>query len=471
MTQYITHMTLTEVSEAISKKKLSSLEVTEACLKRMEELSDKLQSTAEINFDFARAQAKKADEDFKNGIILSALHGIPLAHKDMYYRSGRISGCGSSIRKDFVPNQTSTALRRLDHAGALDIARLNMVEFALGVTGHNDVMPTPKNPWNKKHFTGGSSSGSGVAVASRLVFGALGSDTGGSIRLPAACCGVVGMKPTSGRVSRYGAMPLSHSLDTIGPLTRTVKDNASILQAIAGRDENDPTTSNIAVPSYLNGIASGVKGIRIGVPDIYFYDHIDSEVYSLMSESLALYQKLGAEIVPVKLPISIRHTNALTIAIIASEGSALHQNWLKEKSEQYGAQTRARFLMGLMIPAVMYNQALNLRAQLLSEFTNNVFTKVDILHAPVITMPVPEYIDTHTKVDPDYLEMITRFGHCTRPVNYLGLPSLCIPCGFTSNGLPSSFQLIGKPFDEETLYRIGYAYERETNWISQHPSL
>ena len=471
MSNKITDMSLTEAATAIASKELSAIEVTEACLSRMEQFTSKLDFAAEIEFDFARSSARKADAEIAKGNVIGPLHGIPLAHKDMYYRKGRISGCGSQIRKDFVPEYTATALRRLDTAGALDIARLNMVEFALGVTGHNDVMPTPKNPWGAKYFTGGSSSGSGVAVAARLIFGALGSDTGGSIRLPAACCGVVGMKPTTGRVSRYGAMPLSHSLDTIGPLTRTIKDNATILQSIAGSDENDVTTSTLAVPPYLEGIDAGAKGIRIGVPDIHFYDQINDEVANLMSDSLNAYKEMGAKIVSVKLPISIREANALTIAIIASEGAALHHEWLRHKWGQYGPQTRTRFAMGLMVPAIRYNQALNLRENFLRDFSDAVFSKVDMLHAPVITMPVPKYLDSHTQVDADYIEMITKFGHCTRPVNYLGLPSLCLPCGFTSNGLPASFQLIGRPFDEKTLYRVGFAYERETSWKDRSPSI
>ena len=469
MSDDITSMNLTEVAKAIALKKLSSVEVTESCLTRMEKFANTLQFAAEIEFNNARASAKKADEKIAKRNPIGPLHGVPLAHKDMYYRKGRVSGCGSKIRKHFLPEQTSTALQKLDDAGALDIARLNMVEFALGVTGHNDVMPTPKNPWNKKNFTGGSSSGSGVAVSSRMIFGALGSDTGGSIRLPATCCGVVGMKPTAGRVSRYAAMPLSHSLDTIGPLTRTVKDNALILRTISGYDKNDPTTSHLSVPDYLANIESGVKNLRIGVPDIHFYDEIDSDVKRLMEKSLNLFEKLGAKIIPVKIPPSIVDTNALTIAIISSEGAALHHKWMRDRWKDYGPQTRTRFLLGLMIPAVRYNQALNLRTRILSKFYEAVFNTVDILHTPVITMPVPEYLDAHTTVDSGYLELITRFGHCTRPINYLGIPGLGIPCGFTSNGLPCSFQLIGKPFDERTLYRAGYAYEQETNWSEQSP--
>ncbi|MEQ9360203.1 MAG: amidase, partial [Rhodospirillales bacterium] len=255
-------MTLAEAAAAIAAGDISSRELTEACLTRMTAFNPKVNALAGLDEADALAQADAADQARAKGGDLGALHGVPLAHKDMYYRRGRVSACGSAIRKDFRPDHTATELERLDAAGALDIARLNMVEFAFGVTGHNDVAGTPRNPWNTDHMTGGSSSGSGVAVASRMCFGALGSDTGGSIRLPAACCGLVGMKPTYGRVSRHGAMPLAHSLDTVGPLTRTVRDNALIMQTIAGQDANDPVTAGTPVGDYLAGLDKDVRGLR-----------------------------------------------------------------------------------------------------------------------------------------------------------------------------------------------------------------
>jgi len=471
MNKPITHMALADVANEIASGHLSSLEATEACMSRIESVAPRLDCIADIDPDAARAQARQADDNRAKGQSSGALQGVPLAHKDMYYRQGRVSGCGSKIRADFVPDHTSSALARLDDAGALDIARLNMVEFALGVTGHNDVMPTPRNPWNVEHFTGGSSSGSGAAVAARLAYGALGSDTGGSIRLPSACCGLVGMKPTLGRVSRYGAMPLSHSLDTVGPLTRTTRDNAMMLQAIAGQDEKDPTTSALPVPDYLDGIDGGVKGLRIGVPNTHFYDGIDREVNSLVRASLDIYEAAGAELVTLDLPASISATNTMTSLITAVEGSTLHFEWLRDRAEDYGNQTFARFSMGLMTPATVYHQAISMRAKILDDFARAVFDKVDVLHTPMISMPVPKYSEADSFADQAFLDLIARFGHCTRPVNYLGLPGLNIPCGFTDNGLPCSFQLVGRPFDEKTLYRASYAYEREMDWVDQVPQI
>jgi len=471
MSAEITHMSLFEASKELNKRGISSVELTQACLTRMEKLNPVLNCSVEILHDQAHSDAAAADKKRADGETNQPLLGVPLAHKDMYYRAGRVSGCGSKIRADFVPDHTSTALSRLDGAGALDIARLNMVEFALGVTGHNDVMPTPKNPWNTDHMTGGSSSGSGSSVAARIVFGALGSDTGGSIRLPAAACGLVGMKPTYGRVSRYGAMPLSHSLDTVGPLTRTVKDNALMMRAISGHDDKDVTSSTLPVPDYMDGIDSGVKGLKIGIPETYFYDEIDPAIEALVRESLNVYESLGAILVPVKMPDTIAATNALCGLMTTTEGVALHGEWLKNRWEDYGEQTRNRFLPGFLMPAVRYMEALNNRARVLADFASAVFDHVDVLHAPVIPIPLPTSEVSGDASSANFFALTNLIGRCTRPINYLGLPGLNIPCGFTGPNLPVSFQLVGRPFDEKTLLRAGQAYETATGWVSQSPDI
>lgn len=471
MTSDITDMSLFEATQELSTRNISSVELTDACLARMEKLNPVLNCSIEILSDQARRDAKAADKRRNDEEAAPPLLGVPLAHKDMYYRAGRVSGCGSKIRADFVPDHTSTALKRLDEAGALDIARLNMVEFALGVTGHNDVMPTPKNPWNRDHMTGGSSSGSGSSVAARIVFGALGSDTGGSIRLPAAACGLVGMKPTYGRVSRYGAMPLSHSLDTVGPLTRTVKDNALMMREISGHDVNDTTSSTLPVPDYLDGIDQGVKGLKIGIPETYFYDEMDPAIEALVRESLNVLESLGAILIPVKMPDTITATNALCGLMTTTEGVALHGDWLKNRWEDYGEQTRNRFLPGFLMPAARYMEALNNRAQVLAEFASAVFDHVDVLHTPVIPVPIPTSAESGDVSSANFFALTNLIGRCTRPINYLGLPGLNIPCGFTGPSLPVSFQLVGRPFDEKTLFRAGQAYETATDWVSQSPEI
>ena len=285
----ITHLSLTEVARAIASKKLSSVEVTRACLQRIEQHDDKLNTIAGQDGDVALAAASRADDDLAAGNARGPLHGVPLAHKDLFFRAGEPSEWGSSMMTGHRPNTTATVLTRLDAAGALDTARLNMVEFALGATGHNNDTGTPRNPWNPDYITGGSSSGSGSAVAARFVFGALGTDTGGSIRHPAYCCGLVGLKPTYGRVSRYSAMPLSFSLDHIGLLSRTVSDSARIVQAIAGHDPKDPTTSAMPIPNYLESLGRSLKGLRIAIPENHFQDAVDPVVRPFLDDSIEVF--------------------------------------------------------------------------------------------------------------------------------------------------------------------------------------
>ena len=471
MSDDITHFTLAAAAKAIAAKDLSSVELTEACLKRIDTHAAKIDSIADIDPDGAMTQARAADDALAKGAATGAMHGVPLAHKDMFYRAGRISGCGSKVRADFVPDETGTVLDRLDGAGALDIARLNMVEFALGVTGHNEVMPTPRNPWNTAHITGGSSSGSGASVAARLVFGAMGSDTGGSIRFPACCNGVTGIKPTCTRVSRFGAMPLSPSLDTLGPLARTVEDATMMFQAIAGHDPRDPTSSRLAVPDYLGGLGTDLKGLRVGVPESYFYDPVEPAVADVVRASLDVLEAAGAKLVGVSIPDSVAVTNPLTSLITATEGASIHQPWLQNRPKDYGNQTRVRMSSGLTTPATRYLQALNLRAPLLAEFTEAVFDKVDVLHCPVMITQIPTIAETDVAANPGFADFITKMGHCTRPINFLGLPSVTVPCGFTPNGLPTAFQVVARPFDEATMLRVGHAYQMETDWHTRAPKL
>ena len=462
---------LVEVRDAIALGRLSSEEATAACLARIERYGEALNCVAHVDPDAALAAARDADRDLARNGPRGPLHGVPLAHKDMYYRAGRVSACGSRIRAGFVPEYTATALARLDAAGALDIGRLNMVEFALGVTGNNEITGDVLNPWNTDYTTGGSSSGPAASVAARLVYGALGSDTGGSIRVPAACCGLVGMKPTTGRVSRYGAMPLSFTLDCVGPLARTARDSALMLHVIAGHDENDPTSSESPVPDYLAGIGDGIKGLRIAVPETYFRDPVEDEIARLLDASLDVFRALGAEIVPVAVPRSIARANALTRMIIATEGAAYHHRWLSERPEDYGTQVRSRLLTGALVPATRYIEALTQRGRILAEFGEAVFARADVLHTPLLPKSVPTN-DLPERHDPAaFAELVATLGHCTRLFNLMGLPAVSVPSGFTDDGLPAAFQLAGRPFDEARLYRAAHAYERETGWHARVPAL
>ncbi len=458
----ISDLNLAEVATAIARRELSSLEVTCACLERISEYRDALNCIARIDPDAALKAATSADADLAAGTMRGPLHGVPLAHKDMFYRAGHISACGSRIRADFIADRTSTALARLDAAGALDIGRLNMVEFAIGgIAGHNAITGTPRNPWNKAYIPGASSSGSAVAVAARLVFGSLASDTGGSIRFPAYCCGLVGLQPTYGRVSRYGAMPLAFSLDHVGVLTRTVPDAALLLSLIAGHDDKDVASSRRQVPDYLAGLDGGIKGLRIAVTETYFQDTVEDAVRDCLEKSLDVLQSCGAEIVRVTLPKSIELAARMGALIIAAEAGAIHSRWLRERADEYGPQARARLLTGLHLPATRYLEALNLRARVFKEFAAAVFEEADVLHVPTVPMQVPIIAETDRGDDPDFMALVDRLTRYTRPFNYLGLPALAMPAGLDERGLPLGFQLVARPFDEATLLRVARAYETE----------
>lgn len=461
---------LCEVADAIRRKKVSSLEVTRACLEQAQAVQPSINCFIVIEADDAVKAARAADRALKAGAKLGPLHGVPLAHKDMFYRAGRVSTGGSKVLRDYRPTTTATVVERLYAAGAIWLGNLNMAELAANPTGHNEHWGHCRNPWNTDHITGGSSSGSGAAVAARTCYGALGSDTGGSIRLPAAANGVVGLKPTYGRVSRYSVLPRVWSLDTVGPLARTVRDCARITRVIAGADERDTTASAIPVPNYERLLDGRIKGLRIGVPQNHFYDDIADDVRRSMDESLVVLAKLGARIVKVAVP-DLQHVYHLTNAIGQVESAAIYAKWMRERPEDLSLVVRTRTEAGYFVPAVSYLEALNARPRIAAEFVKAVFDKVDILHTPVMTMPVPTLAETEPGRSGDVMAMLAGITRNTRPINFLGLPALAVPAGFSDNGLPVSVQLVGRPFTEDVLFKVGDAYQRETTWHTQAPPL
>jgi aspartyl-tRNA(Asn)/glutamyl-tRNA(Gln) amidotransferase subunit A len=463
-------MSLDEVAAAIREGRLSSVDVTNACLARIDAHDETVNSFISLERDAVLRAAREADEALARGEIRGPLHGVPLAHKDMYYRRGHVSTCGSRIRRNYVPDVTATVLQRLEAAGALHAGALNMSEFAAGPTGHNEHFGHCRNPWNRAHITGGSSSGSGAATASRFVFGAMGSDTGGSVRLPAALCGVVGLKPTYGRISRFGAMPRAWSNDTMGPLTRTVRDCALVTGVIAGADPDDPTTADVPVPDYLAALGDGIRGLRVAVPRNFFYDDIHPQVRQRMDESLGVLQDLGAVRVDVEVP-DLTPMFRLGDVISKSEAATIHGKWMRQHPEQYGHHTAVRVEAGFHIPATRYLEALSLRARYLKEFLDTALAGADVLHTPTIPMPVPTIEETDFTGTGDVAAMVARMTLFTRPMNYMGLPSLTVPCGFTDGELPVAFQLVGRPFAEELLFTAGAAYQGATDWHRRIPAL
>jgi aspartyl-tRNA(Asn)/glutamyl-tRNA(Gln) amidotransferase subunit A len=461
-------MSLVEVARAIAEKRLSSHEVTQACLNRIAQWQPRLNAFMAIEAEAALKAADDADAALGSGENRGALHGVPLAHKDMYYEAGKVVTCGSLIRRDFIAVTTSTALQRLKNAGSIRLGSLQMAEFAYGPTGHNFHYGAVHNPWRFGHVTGGSSSGSGAAVAARLSFAALGSDTGGSIRMPAHFCGVTGLKTTYGRISRAGAMPLSQSLDTVGPLARTAQDCALLLGLMAGPDPEDLTASTAPVPDYMAATAGSLRGLRIGLPSSFYVDDLDAEVGRILEGTLALLKKEGASVVKVELPDQ-RQLSAACQLVLAVEAAAFHKRWMIERPQDYGPQVLMRLQNGLAIPGVSYLEAMRWRGPALAAHSAAT-AGVDAVITPVAPVAAPSIAESDVGNNPDAEAVIQRLTRFTRPINYLGLPSLAIPCGFTAVGLPVGMQLIGRSFDEATLLRIGAAFQRATDFHEKVPA-
>ena len=462
---------LTAIADAIAEGRITSVEATEACLARIETWQPRTNAFLRIYREKALAQAKAMDAELAAGRSRGPLHGVPMAHKDMYYRKGEVSTGGSAIRRDWTAPATATVLGKLDAAGVVELGFLNMAEFAAGPTGHNVHHGHCRNPWDQTRVTGGSSSGSGASVAARMVYGALGSDTGGSIRLPAAACGVVGMKATYGRVSRAGAVARSWSLDHVGPLTRTVRDNARMLGVIAGHDPDDSTTSEKPVPDYEALLDGGVAGLRIGLAlPREGLAPLDAKIGAAIQAAADALGRLGAKVSTVTLPDFTALYRAAEV-MVKCEAAAMHRPWMEKTPELYANQVRTRMEAGFFIPATQYIDALRLRAHFVTEFLSTAMEDVDAVLLPAIPFPLPtiEETDTETKGGPAVLKMVAGFTGLTRPFNTLGIPALSVPCGFDVNGAPIGMQLVGRPFDEAMLYRIGHAYQGATDFHTRVP--
>ena len=468
MTELLT-MSLAQASLALDERKVSSLELVDALIARAEQINPQINAFLRIDAEQARAAAQQADLERAKGQRRGPLHGLPLAHKDMFYRAGIASSCGSKVKLP-VPTSTAGALQRLDSAGAIQFGVLNLTEFAFGPTGHNWAFGHCRNPWDTARITGGSSSGAAASVAARANFGALGSDTGASVRLPACLNGVTGLKTSYGRVSRAGAMGLSFSLDTVGPLARSAYDCALLLNAIAGPDPLDPTTQGHAVQDYVQGINASVRGLRVGVPTHYFNERVDPRIQALMQQSQDTLQSLGCVLVPVDVG-DMAAANAAASLLTISEAASFHANLLREQAERYSKPVRMRIERGFAVSAPQYLDALRYRGPALDQFCKNVFSKVDVLHAPVVPIATPQVDASAELAGASWDALLGELTRFSRPINYLGLPSLALPAGFLDDGLPSGMQLVGKPFAEALLLRLGHAYQQATDWHTRVPSI
>jgi aspartyl-tRNA(Asn)/glutamyl-tRNA(Gln) amidotransferase subunit A len=461
----ICYLTIAEAGAALRRKELSPVELTDALLDRIEAVDGKLHCFITLTADLARQQARRAEQELRSGSDRGPLHGIPIALKDLYMTQGIRTTCHSAVLENWVPEVDATTVRKLQAAGAILLGKLGMHEFAFGGPSIDAPFPAVRNPWNTEHIPGGSSSGSGAALAAGLCYGALGSDTGGSIRTPSSHCGIVGIKPTYGRVSRYGVVPLSWSLDHAGPMARSVEDCAIMLQAISGYDAKDPASANIEVPNFQSGLKDGMKGLRVGVPRTGWFDEnrgVDRATASAFSQGLGVLKSLGAAISEIDgKPFSLARKANQTILVC--EAYAYHEKTFQETPMKFGTSVRRRMLEGAFLSAADYITAQRARA-LLNEQIRANFSNVDVFAVPGAPRP-PEIFAT---MDPNEQNLRPNF---TNPFNLAGLPAICVPCGFTSGNLPAGLQIIAPPFEESIALRVAYAYEQATEWHKHRPSL
>lgn len=458
--------TITEIAKLIETKQLSPVEVTRAMLERIEALDGKLLSYATLMADSAMAEAHKAEQEIASGNYKGLIHGIPVAVKDLCYTKGVRTMGGSKVNADFVPDFDGTVVAKFAEAGAVLLGKLNLTEGAMG--GYNPEFQIPKNPWNADRWTGSSSSGSGAATAAGLCYGSLGSDTGGSIRFPAAACGTVGLKPTYGRVSRYGVHALGQSLDHVGPLTRSSADAGIVLQAISGQDPNDATSLPAPVPNMLEGIDQGVKGVRIGWNEAFATSGVDPEVANAVREGVNVMESLGAVVVEIDLP-DIDPYLPYWPTLCTSEALTAHEASYPSRRDDYGLFFREWLDRGAKVTGAEYAKATFIRNECNGIF-RKAFVDIDVLACPA-TIGVAYPVTEEFLYGPIDSRRGTSFQRFTVPFNYSGAPTINVPCGLNSEGLPMSLQFVGKHLSEPMLCRIGHAYEQATTWIATYAEI
>jgi aspartyl-tRNA(Asn)/glutamyl-tRNA(Gln) amidotransferase subunit A len=450
---------LVEQVSRLQRGEITVCELTETALARAERMQPTLNCFIALDRDGALARARALDAICRDERRNMPLFGVPVAHKDIFAREGRVVTFASKLYAEHRASTTATVVKRFDAAGAVDLGTLNLTEFACGPYGLNVLVGHTRNPWNPDHVAGGSSSGSGAAVAARLVGASMGSDTGGSIRGPASACGVFGLLPTNGRVSRHGVLPLSHSLDNVAPLARSARDIARVLGVIAGKDVVDGASSGEPVPDYEADISAGLlDGLRIGQPINYYPEQLDGEIAAMLAKTAAVLADLGAAIVPLEVP-DPRPLDALANILVVAEGSAYHRETIREHADLYTPAVRDRLLFGFGIDAVSYIDALRARGRELQSYMDAVFTRVDALLLPAMPRAAPRFDEVEAALS-QASDLSFSIGKFTRSFNYLGLPALAVPHGRNALGLPIAFQLVGRPFQEALILRIAFAFEQ-----------
>ena len=460
------HLTIAEAGRLLKNGSLSPVELTTAFLDRIDDLDTKLNAYITVTADLALSQARQAETELVAGQYRGPLHGIPIALKDLFDTAGIATTSGSRIFADRIPDSDGTVTARLREAGAVLLGKLAMSENAAGGPDVSNPFPIPNNPWNLEHGAGGSSNGSAVAASAGLAMGTMGSCTRGSIRAPASFCNVVGLKPTYGRVSRAGVLPLSWTLDHAGPITPTVEDAAIMLGAVAGYDPADPTSSGEPVPDYASALGGGIEGLRIGVPRHFFFDEsmpsVQPEPLALADRAIGELEKLGAIVEEISIP-ALAISDAAALVILLGEGYAFHERNLAEHPELYGELNLAEFRVGGLFSMAEYVQAQRARKVLKRQYAE-ALTRVDVIASPAFAVVAPRHDDGPGTA-------VTDMPSYTGPYNLTGLPAISVPCGFTDAGLPTGLQLAGRPFEEATILRAAYTYEQAAGHHVLRPAL
>lgn len=461
-------LSIAQLSEQIQKREISPVEATQTYLNRIHALDAKLNSYLTVTAELALQEAQAAEAQIQKGNYRGPLHGVPLAHKDIIATKGVKTTCASKVLRDAIPDYDATTIERLRAAGAVLLGKLNMNEFA--TVSPSEYFGRVNNPWNLAHNPGGSSSGSGAAVATGLCAGSLGTDTGGSIRIPAAFCGIVGLKATHGRISLHGVTPLAWSLDHVGPLTRTVKDAALMLQALAGYDALDVDSSETPAADYTAQLTGEVKGLRLGVPSSFFAEYTDPEAKAAFEAAIEVFAGLGAKIEEVTLPSLENVWSHIALPILNGEANAWHEPYLQKQAEDYGSNVRKFLERGKATSAIDYVRARRAKAR----FRHDVLTAcagLDALLTPGALIPPPLHDARSVVINGKEVSLMATLISATCPFNLTGQPALTVPCGFSVSGLPLALQIVGKPFDEATVLQVGHAYEAHTSWHERRPGL
>jgi aspartyl-tRNA(Asn)/glutamyl-tRNA(Gln) amidotransferase subunit A len=460
-----------ELARLVTTKEVSPVEIVRAHLDRIEALDSTLRAFITVCADAALEAARAAEAVLVKGEAVGTLHGVPLGLKDLFETRGIRTTGGSRILADAVSSADATVVQKLRDAGAIVLGKLNMHEFAYGPEGLNDHYGHARNPWDVgvARLAGGSSSGSGVAVAAGLCAGALGSDTGGSIRIPASLCGITGLKPTYGRVSRAGVLPLSWSMDHAGPMARSASDCALLLGAMAGYDPADATTSVLPVPEYTAALTGEVQGLRVGLVRPFFLESAAPEVRAAVEQAARTLEQAGARVDEVALPHA-EVAAAASAAIVASEALVYHAEWLRGRSDDYQADVRQRLRMGAFVSGPDYVRAQQART-LVRRAVDDALATRDVLLAPATPIPAPAVGESTATVNGVRVDVRGALIRLTRPFNCSGHPACSVPCGFTAGGLPIGMQLVGRPFDEATVLRAADGFQRLTDWHRRRPPL